>query len=194
LEDNRIQTSLFTTLADIKEEVIVSIAGEKASHPSQDTKFSFVKEEVIVSTTSQSSQDTKALPIPPGIHTIEGYVISSIKTHHKFTSADFDAFKEITEPLPIPKFKILGQAELALLRSEPTLPLATHGKESKGHENGLRMNGDINKDWHQAIVNNDWLKLERPKGGLFQQIALLSTYLSLIFRKYVRRKVHRHGS
>ena len=110
MEDNRIQTSLFTTLADIKEEVIVSIAGEKASHPSQDTKFSFVKEEVIVSTTSQSSQDTKALPIPPGIHTIEGYVISSIKTHHKFTSADFDAFKEITEPLPIPKFKILGQA------------------------------------------------------------------------------------
>ena len=104
------------------------------------------------------------------------------------------SLKAVSKFHPIPKFKILGQAELASLRSEPTLPLATHGKESKGHENGLRMNGDINKDWHQAIVNNDWLKLERPKGGLFQQIALLSTYLSLIFRKYVRRKVHRHGS
>ena len=171
MEDNRIQTSLFTTLADIKEEVIVSIAGEKASHPSQDTKFSFVKEEVIVSTTSQSSQDTKALPIPPGIHTIEGYVISSIKTHHKFTSADFDAFKEITEPLPIPKFKILGQAELASLRSKPV-----HGKESKRHGNGLGMNGDINKDW---------LKLERPKGGLIHQFASLSTCYSFIFCKYV---------
>jgi len=192
LEDNRIQASLF---ADIKEEVIVKIPdNKKARQPSQDTKFTYIKEEAIASTTSQSSQDTKALLIPPGIHTIEESVISSMKTDNEFTSADFDAFKEITEPLPIPKFKILGQAELASLRSEPTLPLATHGKESKGHENGLRMNGDINKDWHQAIVNNDWLKLERPKGGLFQQIALLSTYLSLIFRKYVRRKVHRHGS
>ena len=192
MEDNRIQASLF---ADIKEEAIVKIPdNKKARQPSQDTKFAYIKEEAIASTTSQSSQDTKALLIPPGIHTIEESVISSMKTDNEFTSADFDAFKEITEPLPIPKFKILGQAELALLRSEPTLPLATHGKESKGHENGLRMNGDINKDWHQAIVNNDWLKLERPKGGLFQQIALLSTYLSLIFRKYVRRKVHRHGS
>jgi hypothetical protein len=185
LEDNRIQASLF---ADIKEEVIVKIPdNKKARQPSQDTKFANIKVEAIASTTSQSSQDTKALLIPPGIHTIEGSVISSMKTDNEFTSGDFDAFKEITEPLPIPKFKILGQAELASLRSEPTLPLATHGKESKGHENGLRMN-------HQAIVNNDWLKLERPKGGLFQQIALLSTYLSLIFRKYVRRKVYRHGS
>ena len=165
MEDNRIQASLF---ADIEEEVIVKIPdNKKARQPSQDTKFAYIKEEAIASTTSQSSQDTKALLIPPGIHTIEEYVIFPIKTHLKFTSADFDAFKDITKPLPIPKFKILGLAELDSLRSEPTLPSATTGKARCGqyHDDRYEMDGAVKNDRQDTAMKN-WLTLEDPKEGL----------------------------
>jgi hypothetical protein len=162
------RSSQAKTLAAIKEEAVASIPVEVKSTSTSSS------EEVIASTpdetnltSARSSQDTKALLIPPGIHTIEEYVIFPIKTHLKFTSADFDAFKDITKPLPIPKFKILGLAELDSLRSEPTLPSATTGKARCGqyHDDRYEMDGAVKNDRQDTAMKN-WLTLEDPKEGL----------------------------
>jgi hypothetical protein len=127
-----------------------------------------------------------------GIQTIEECIVSTIKIEKNFSAADFDAFKTITEPLPTPKFHLLGRAELEELGMEPTSSL-TASTSVKGvdnrhdHEEMDSVSQNSRQDTIESGLS-DCLRLVKPfsKEGLrFSSIFIVYYFISKLVHAHI---------
>ena len=133
-----------------------------------------------------------AMSLSSGIQTIEECIVSTIKIEKNFSAADFDAFKTITEPLPTPKFHLLGRAELEELGMEPTSSL-TASTSVKGvdnrhdHEEMDSVSQNSRQDTIESGLS-DCLRLVKPfpKEGLrFSSIFIVYYFISKLVHAHI---------